>query len=229
MDAMTAQPFFDVVLGGIAALFPVVDPVGAVPVFLVLTAGVPKDLRHRYAVTIARNVVLLLVGALLIGGSLLDFFGVSLAVVRIAGGMVVFHAAWKAMNSDPKLNQVDNQDAAQRLDQHRDISFMPMTIPLLAGPGAIAVTVGLAAQTRTATSLPLVLHLLAAATAIALVGLSIFLALRSSSLLLKILGASGIQAMSRLLGLFVMAIGVQLILNGLADWLTDLNLIGWAP
>lgn len=226
---MTAQPFFDVVLGGIAALFPVVDPVGAVPVFLVLTAGVPKDLRHRYAVTIARNVVLLLVGALLIGGSLLDFFGVSLAVVRIAGGMVVFHAAWKAMNSDPKLNQVDNQDAAQRLDQHRDISFMPMTIPLLAGPGAIAVTVGLAAQTRTATSLPLVLHLLAAATAIALVGLSIFLALRSSSLLLKILGASGIQAMSRLLGLFVMAIGVQLILNGLADWLTDLNLIGWAP
>lgn len=223
---MTAQPFLDVVIGGIAALFPVVDPIGAVPVFLVLTAGVPQALRRRYAVTIARNVVLLLVGALLIGGSLLDFFGVSLAVVRIAGGMVVFHAAWKAMNSDPKLNQVDNQDAVQRLDQHRDISFMPMTIPLLAGPGAIAVTVGLAAQTRTATSLPLVLHLLAAATAIALVGLSIFLALRSSSLLLKVLGASGIQAMSRLLGLFVMAIGVQLILNGLADWLADLNLIG---
>ena len=222
---MTIQPFLDVVLGGIAALFPVVDPIGAVPMFLVLTAGVPKELRHRYAITIARNVVLLLVGALLIGGSLLDFFGVSLAVVRIAGGMVVFHAAWKAMNSDPKLNQVDNQDAAQRLDQHRDISFMPMTIPLLSGPGAIAVTVGLAAQTRTAASLPLGLHLLAVTVAIALVGLSIFLALRSSSLLLKLLGASGIQAMSRLLGLFVMAIGVQLILNGLADWLVGLNLV----
>lgn len=222
---MTVQPFLDGVLGGIAALFPVVDPIGSVPIFLGFTAGVPKALRRRYAFTIARNVVLLLVGALLIGGSLLDFFGVSLAVVRIAGGMVVFHAAWKAMNSDPKLNEVDNQDLAQRLDQHRDISFMPMTIPLLAGPGAIAVTVGLAAQTRTSASLPLGLHLLSAATAIALVGLSIFLALRASSLLLKVLGASGIQAMSRLLGLFVMAIGVQLILNGLADWLADLNLV----
>jgi multiple antibiotic resistance protein len=218
------QPFVDVILGGFAALFPVVDPVGGVPIFLMLTTGVPKSLRHRYAFTIARNVVVLLIGALLIGGSLLDFFGVSLAVVRIAGGMVVFHAAWKAMNSDPKLNEVDNQDVAQRLDQHRDISFMPMTIPLLAGPGAIAVTVGLAAQSRTVTALPSGFHLLAAAAAIVLVGLSIFLALRSSSLLLKVLGASGIQAMSRLLGLFVMAIGVQLILNGLADWLTSLNL-----
>jgi multiple antibiotic resistance protein len=203
----------------------VVDPIGGVPIFLVLTAGVPSSLRHRYAFTIARNVVLLLIGALLIGGSILDFFGVSLAVVRIAGGMVVFHAAWKAMNSDPKLNAVDNQDLAERLDQHKDIAFMPMTIPLLAGPGAIAVTVGLAAQTRAAANLSPLMNLLAAAVAITLVGLSIFLALRASSLLLKALGVSGIQAMSRLLGLFVMAIGVQLILNGLADWLTSLNLV----
>ncbi|MEB3290916.1 MAG: MarC family protein [Leptolyngbya sp.] len=222
---MMMQSFFDGVLGGVAALFPVVDPIGAVPIFLMLTTGVSKELRHRYAITIARNVVLLLVGALLVGGSLLDFFGVSLAVVRIAGGMIVFHAAWKAVNSDPKLSPVDNQDAAQRREQHRDIAFMPMTIPLLSGPGAIAVTVGLAAQTRT-TSMPLGLHLIAITLAITLVGLSIFLALRASSLLLRLLGVSGIQAMSRLLGLFVMAIGVQLILNGLADWLTDLNLSG---
>lgn len=217
------QPFLDGVLGGIAALFPVVDPIGGVPIFLVLTAGVPNALRHRYAWAITRNVVVLLIGALLVGGSILSFFGVSLAVVRIAGGIVVFHAAWKAMNSDPKLNEVDNQDVAQRLDQHKDITFMPMTIPLLAGPGAIAVTLGLAAQAGQ-PALPLPLNLLAVITAILLVGLSIFLALRSSSLLLKVLGASGIQAMSRLLGLFVMAIGVQLILNGLADWLTSLNL-----
>lgn len=216
------QSFFDGVLGGIAALFPVVDPIGSVPIFLVLTAGLPHALRHRYAWAIARNVVVLLTASLLVGGSVLSFFGVSLAVVRIAGGIVVFHAAWKAMNSDPKLNEVDNQEAAQRVDQHRDIAFMPMTIPLLAGPGAIAVTLGLAASpTR---SLPLTLHLLSVTTAIGLVGLCIFLALRSSSLLLKVLGASGIQAMSRLLGLFVMAIGVQLILNGLADWLGSLNL-----
>jgi multiple antibiotic resistance protein len=72
---------------------------------------------------------------------------------------------------------------------------------------------------------PTVINMLAIAVAIALIGVVIFLSLRSSTLLLKALGASGIQAMSRLLGLFVMAIGVQLILNGLADWLTSLNLL----
>jgi multiple antibiotic resistance protein len=217
--------FLDFVVAGFAGLFPVVDPIGAVPMFLVFTAGVPTSLRNRYAWRIARNVVVLLIGSLLVGGSILRFFGVSLAVVRIAGGIVVFHAAWKAMNSDPKLNAVDNQDIAQRLDEHRDISFMPMTIPLLGGPGAIAVTLGLAAQAGGDVSVTTAMNLLAIATAILLIGLIIYISLRSSTLLLKALGASGIQAMSRLLGLFVMAIGVQLILNGLADWLYGLNLV----
>jgi len=216
--------FFDFMVGSFAALFPVVDPIGSVPIFLVITTGIPASLRNRYALHIARNVVVLLIASVLVGGSVLRFFGVSLAVVRIAGGIVVFHAAWKAMNSDPKLNKVDNQDAALRLNEHKDIAFMPMTIPLLAGPGAIAVALGLAAQAGGDFSVPTAVNLLAIAASIALIGLVIFLSLRSSTLLLKVLGASGIQAMSRLLGLFVMAIGVQLILNGLADWLASLNL-----
>ena len=218
------QAFIDFTVASIAALFPVVDPIGSVPIFLVLTAGLPPAVRNRYALRIGRNVVLLLIGSLLVGGSVLRFFGVSLEVVRIAGGIVVFHAAWRAMNSDPKLNQVDNAEAAQRLDEHKDIAFMPMTIPLLAGPGSIAVTLGLAAQAGQDLSLPTATNLLAIATAIGIIGVIIFIALRSSALLLKVLGASGIQAMSRLLGLFVMAIGVQLILNGLADWLRSLGL-----
>ncbi|PSR17302.1 antibiotic resistance protein MarC [filamentous cyanobacterium CCP3] len=225
-DSSAVRIFFDFVVGGIAALFPVVDPIGSVPIFLVLTTGVPTSLRNRYALRIARNVVVLLVGTLLVGGSVLRFFGVSLAVVRIAGGIVVFHAAWRAMNSDPKLTDVDSQEAVQRVDEHKDIAFMPMTIPLLGGPGAIAVTLGLAAQAGGDFSVATALNLLAIAAAIGLIGLVIFLSLRSSTLLLKVLGASGIQAMSRLLGLFVMAIGVQLILNGLADWMASL---GWVP
>jgi multiple antibiotic resistance protein len=218
------QAFIDFTVASIAALFPVVDPIGSVPIFLVLTAGLPAATRNRYALRIGRNVVLLLIASLLVGGSVLRFFGVSLEVVRIAGGIVVFHAAWRAMNSDPKLNQVDNAEAAQRVDEHKDIAFMPMTIPLLAGPGSIAVTLGLAAQAGKDLSLPMAMNLLATATAIGIIGLIIFTALRSSTLLLKVLGASGIQAMSRLLGLFVMAIGVQLILNGLADWFRSLGL-----
>ncbi len=218
------QAFIDFTIASIAALFPVVDPIGSVPIFLVLTTGIPPAVRNRYALHIGRNVVLLLIISLLVGGSVLQFFGVSLEVVRIAGGIVVFHAAWRAMNSDPKLSQVDNADVAQRIDEHKDISFMPMTIPLLAGPGSIAVTLGLAAQAGRTVAIPTAMNLLATATAIGFIGLIIFVVLRSSTLLLKVLGASGIQAMSRLLGLFVMAIGVQLILNGLADWLSSLGL-----
>ncbi|MBE9076505.1 MarC family protein [Romeria aff. gracilis LEGE 07310] len=217
------KPFVDFVLASIAALFPVIDPIGSVPIFLVLTAGVPPALRRRYAWKIALNVILLLVLSLLIGGSVLRFFGVSLEVVRIAGGIVVFHAAWHTMNSEPKLSNLENEAAVHRAGEHKDITFMPMTLPLLAGPGSIAVTLGLAAQAGRGFSVATVRNLGAVALAIGLIGLVIFLALRSSTLLLKWLGAGGIQALSRLLGLFVMAIGVQLILNGLADWVISLN------
>ncbi|MGD1858175.1 MAG: MarC family protein [Leptolyngbyaceae cyanobacterium] len=223
---MPIQSFADFVLGSLAALFPVIDPIGSVPIFLVLTAGVPQSLRRSYAKRIALNVILLLVSFLIVGGSILQFFGVSLEVVRIAGGIVVFHAAWNTMNADAKkLTELENQEATQRVDRHEDISFMPMTIPLLAGPGAIAVALGLAAEAnRGATSVETLWNLTAIATAIASIGLIIYVALRSSSLLLKWLGPSGIHALSRLLGLFVMAIGVQLILNGIGDWIQSLSL-----
>ncbi|MGB3786741.1 MAG: MarC family protein [Phormidesmis sp.] len=222
---MPIKDFTDFILGSIAALFPVIDPIGSVPIFLVLTAGVPESLRRIYARRIALNVIFLLVGFLLVGGTLLRFFGVSLEVVRIAGGIVVFHAAWNTMNAESKVSELENQDAADKAEHHKDISFMPMTIPLLSGPGAIAVALGLAAEASRGTQgVETAWNLLAIATAICLIGLIIYVALRSSSLLLKVLGAGGIQALSRLLGLFVMAIGVQLILNGLGDWIGSLNL-----
>ncbi len=222
---MPIPDFVDFVLGSIAALFPVIDPIGGVPIFLVLTAGIPDSLRHSYAQQIALNVILLLVGFLLVGGGILSFFGISLEVVRIAGGIVVFHAAWHTMNADSKMSELENEDATHRAVEHEDISFMPMTIPLLAGPGAIAVALGLAAEaSRGADAVRTMWNLLAAGVAIGLIGLVIYVSLRFSSLLLKWLGAGGIQALSRLLGLFVMAIGVQLILSGLGDWIESLSL-----
>ncbi len=222
---MPIKDFTDFILGSLAALFPVMDPIGSVPIFLVLTAGVPESLRRSYAKRIAINVILMLIGFLLVGGGILRFFGISLEVVRIAGGIVVFHAAWNTMNAESKMSELDNEDAADRAGHHKDISFMPMTIPLLAGPGSIAVTLGLAAEASRGTQVAQTAgNLAAVAVAIALIGAIIYIALRSSTLLLKLLGASGINALSRILGLFVMAIGVQLILNGFGDWIESLSL-----
>lgn len=184
----------------------------------------PKVDAKAFASKTAQYTVLVLSLFLLIGGGILRFFGISLEVVRIAGGIVVFHTAWQMMSARPRLTARENQAAAEKSAQHEDISFMPMSVPLLAGPSALAVTLGLSAQAGRALSVPTVLNFLAVLLAIFLLGLLIYLCLRASWFLIW-LGETGIKASSRILGFFIMAVGVQLILNGIGDWLRHLQII----
>lgn len=211
-------------LGSFVALLPIVDPIGNVPTFLVLTAGDSTRRRRQLARKIARYTVLVLAVFLLIGGGILHFFGISLEVVRIAGGIVVFHSAWHMMSARPKLTKRENQEAAYKTDHKEDICFIPMTVPLLAGPSAIAVTLGLSAQAGRTFSVQTVLNFLAVLLAIFLLGGVVYLCLRTSTWLLHWLGETGIKSASRIFGFFILAVGVQLILNGLSDWLVHLRL-----
>lgn len=215
--------FIEFTIGSFAALFPVTDPLGAVPIFLVLASGASPRLRQEFALKTAIYVVIVLVFFLFIGGSILNFFGISIAVVKIAGGIVVFEAGWQALNNKPKLTTKDEQAATTKIGHHEDISFIPMTLPMLAGPGSIAVTLGLAAQAGKGLLLATGLNLLAATLAIVIIGILVYFCLRLSSWFLEVFGETGITAISRLLGLFILAIGVQLILNGFADWIINLN------
>lgn len=217
------QNFFEFLLGSLVALFPIVDPIGSIPIFLALTTGASKPLRRQLALRIALYVVMVLATFLLVGGGILRFFGISLAVVRIAGGIVLFNTAWASMQAQPKLSTQDSRDARQKGNHLQEIAFMPMTIPLLAGPGAIAVTLGISAQAGDGFSIMTIVNLLAALLAIFIIGVVVYLCLRSANLLSDLLGASGIRAISRVLGLLILAIGVQLILNGVEDWLNDLE------
>ena len=146
-----------------------------------------------------------------------------MAGVKIAGGIVIFAAGWQALNEKPKLSEVEEKDAEEKVEHHQDIAFIPMTVPLLAGPGAIAVTLGLAAEAGQDFSLETGLNLLAIILAITIIGVLVYLCLRLSSWFLDVLGSTGITAFSRLLGLFILAFGVQLILNGFADWILSLK------
>jgi multiple antibiotic resistance protein len=215
---LNLQQFSTFFLGSFVALLPIVDPVGNIPIFLVLTSANSLKERHRYAKKIAQYTVLFLVLFLLLGGGILRFFGISLEVVRIAGGIVVFHTAWQMMNAQPKLTAPENKAAIEKSEHRQDISFMPMTIPLLAGPAAIAATLGLSAQAGRTFSIPTVINFLAVLLAISILGVVIYLCFRASSWLLLWLGETGIRASSRILGFFIMAVGVQLILNGFSDW-----------
>ncbi len=216
------EQFSDFLLGSLAALIPVADPIGLVPIFLSLTVGVPLKLRKRFAQRTAIYAIAVLIFFLLIGGSILRYFGISLEVIKIAGGIVVFQAGWQTLNSKPKLKPTNPQEATTE-KHYEDISFIPMTIPMSAGPGSIAVTLGLSAEVGRSFDRQTGINLLAVCLAVVILGGLIYLSLRFSNLLLIALGETGIKALSSLLGLFILAVGVQLILNGLGDWIVNIQ------
>ncbi len=190
--------------GTLVALFPIANPMGAVVIFYSLTA----DDSHRYRLKLARktalNVILVLVTFFLIGKLILDLFGLSLGVLRIAGGLIVGHTAWEMVAAKRKLTTEEQQAA---VDQE-DISFTPMAIPIISGPGAIGVAIGQATLVREW------IDYLGCLLGIGLLGGIVYLFLRLGEPMIEKLGETGMGAMNRILGFLILAISIQLISNG---------------
>ena len=191
-------------IGTLAALFPIANPIGAVPIFYSLTAADTRSERRKKAQRTAINVVLILAVFLLGGRTILEFFGISLNVLRIAGGLLVANAAWEMVTSRQRLTDSEQQAGIEK----EDISFTPMAIPLIAGPGSIGVTIGLA------TRLTHWSDYLGCLMGIGLFGGLLYLCLVLGESLLSILGRNGLGALNRVLGFFILAIAVQLIADG---------------
>src|SRR5215469_1248146 len=143
MSALT--PFANTFLLIYAGLFPIVNPIGSAPIFLSLTRPWTTAERNTLALRVAMNSFLLLLGSLFVGSHVLDFFGITLPVVRVAGGMVVTAFGWKL------LHQQDSPDILKKPDgagttQRPDAAFYPLTMPLTVGPGSIAVAITLGSQ-----------------------------------------------------------------------------------
>src|SRR6185437_9202326 len=117
-----------------AGLFPVVNPLGAAPIFLSLTSGAAEDRRNRIAFNVAFNSFLLLLGSMLFGSYVLEFFGITIPVVRVAGGLLVAGMGWTLLNG----HGAAKAEASSQLDPSRSASdgFYPLTLPLTVGPGA---------------------------------------------------------------------------------------------
>jgi multiple antibiotic resistance protein len=191
-------------IGTLAALFPIANPIGAVPIFYSLTATDTRSERRKQAQKTTINVVLILAVFLLGGRTILEFFGISLNVLRIAGGLLVANAAWEMVTSRQRLTDSEQQAGAEK----EDISFTPMAIPLIAGPGSIGVTIGLA------TKLTHWSDYLGCLIGILLFGGLLYICLVLGESLLSILGRNGLGALNRVLGFFILAIAVQLIADG---------------
>ena len=191
-------------IGTLAALFPIADPIGAVPIFYSLTAADTRSERRKKARRTAINVVLILALFLVGGRTILEFFGISQNVLRIAGGLLVANTAWEMVTSRQRLTDSEQQVGTEK----EDISFTPMAIPLIAGPGSIGITIGLA------TKLTHWSDYLGCLMGIGLFGGLLYICLVLGESLLSMLGRNGLGALNRVLGFFILAIGVQLIADG---------------
>ncbi|HWB51534.1 MAG TPA: MarC family protein [Stellaceae bacterium] len=195
-----------------AGLFPIVNPVGSAPLFLALTAAHSTEIRGHLARRVAINGFLLLLGSLFIGSHVLVFFGITLPVVRVAGGLAVASFGWRLLRDG-----VEPAQQAQDVDQAGPIdAFYPLTMPLTVGPGSISVAIALGAQRPPGAAGAAHLALIggAAIAGLAAIAATIFICYRFADRMVVVLGRSGINVMIRLSAFILLCIGIQILWSG---------------
>ncbi|HCC48204.1 MAG TPA: antibiotic resistance protein MarC [Elusimicrobia bacterium] len=206
-----AHDFFNFAALAFLALFPILNPPAMAPIFLDMTGTLADDERHRLAWLIGKNTFMLLFSVLVAGGWLLKIFGISVPVIRIAGGLLLFNTAWQMLNNEPKFSQAEHEELKGRMTSR---AFFPLTMPVTAGPGSIAVTLTLV-PAGSLLSAGTWVKFAGDAAGIALAALSVFFFYRYSENLLRRMGRAGAQTISKISAFILLAIGVQIIWEGI--------------
>jgi len=199
----------DLFLITFAALFSVINPLGTVPIFLGLTHGDPREAKNRTAFWASANVFIILVVSFFIGQIILNFFGISIDVLRIAGGIVICSSGFGLLSGTFSKKRGVNKKVTNDAQQRNDIALTPLAIPMMAGPGSMSLLIAMYQD------YPEIADKFLIVAAIAAVAVSVFLILRSANYISRLLGASGIVAISRIIGFLVLAIGIQYIVNSI--------------
>jgi MarC family membrane protein len=190
------------------ALLPIVNPLGGIPVFFTLTSDFAPEERRSTALKTALYVIAILVVFMFFGRFVLNFFGISLPVLKIAGGLIVANTAWAMVTGSNRMTVEEHSEALTK----PDISLTPMAMPMLSGPGSIGVVMGLAAEADSLLSyLGMVIGIIA-------LGLTVYLCLRLGGPFVKRLGPGTIGAINRVFGFLILAIAVQLVWDGVAQF-----------
>jgi multiple antibiotic resistance protein len=215
--------FGEIALLAIAALFPIVDPLGGAPIYLAKTADLSSEERAALAKPVALYSFLLLAASTLIGTHVLDFFGVSIPVVQVAGGLVVCSIGWSLLNApgSPLGKAGDAAGSALTREDPRERAFYPLTMPLTVGPGSISVAITLGANTPQNVR-RLLFTVFAHLAGILVVAASVYLCYRYADRIMKRLGRTGTVVLVRLSAFILLCIGVQICWNGLHSLLSPL-------
>jgi multiple antibiotic resistance protein len=197
-----------------AGLFPIVNPFEAAPFFLGLTAGLSSAERTLLARKAATNGFVLLLGSMVLGPWLLQFFGIELPVVRIAGGLVVTALGWKLLSQE---SWSDHGSTGMQPGGERTVgSFYPLTMPLTVGPGSmsVAITIGSRKPESDIRLTELALHAIGALAGVIAIAITIYIAYRFAESFARLLGATGLEVMVRLSAFILMCIGIEIVWTG---------------
>jgi multiple antibiotic resistance protein len=198
-----------------AGLFPIVNPVGNAPIFFALTANQSEQARQALAARVAVNGFFLLLASLFVGSYVLEFFGITVPVLRIAGGLVVAAFGWSVLRTEtePTPHPADRKSAVD--------AFFPLTLPLTVGPGSMSVAIALGAQRPLgADTVTEVVFAVSGGTAgLAAVSLTIFLSYAFAGKLVSLMRESGINVLTRLSAFILLCIGIQIVWAGVSGLL----------
>jgi len=203
------RPVFDIWIIPIISILFIVDPLAVIPTFLTMTASDSPEKRGQIALKAAIGCTLILALFASAGGLIFKIFGITLPAFRIAGGVILGLSALEMVRAERRTRE--NREEVAEGSEKEDAAITPLAIPMLAGPGAIStVLVLMNRHSGWSQSIPIY-------TAIMAAGIATFVILRASEPFHRILGKTGINVLSRLMGLVLATVAVQFILDGLRE------------
>lgn len=194
------------------ALFSIMNPLGTVPVFISLTQEHTKKERSGIAFWTSFNVLLILLISFFAGKYILLFFGISINSIKIAGGLIIASSGFALLTGKFSEHKgMKKKKVKKDIETRSEISLTPLAIPMIAGPGTISLVISYNQEFRELNNILIIICAILFAT------ISIYLMLKSSHYIVKSLGASGINALSRIIGFIVIAIGVEFIISAVLN------------
>jgi multiple antibiotic resistance protein len=192
------------------SIFSIVDPFTAVPVFLALVGAQPQRAQARAALRASATCFVVLSVFGVAGSFIFHFFGITLPAFKIAGGVILFGVGFEMMRAKRSDTRATNEEAIEA-ETKEDVGLIPLGLPLLSGPGAIATVMVLVGKAK---DFPQKMVLLATITLVSFIAL---LTLRSASMVSRVLGKTGINIIGRVMGLMLAAVAMQFVLDGLHE------------
>jgi len=206
---------------GLVVILPLANPLTTVALFLGLAGDMNYQQRNRQARQASIYVFAIMVVAWYAGSAVLHTFGISIPGLRMAGGLIVAFIGFRMLfPAKPAGHSVEAKQKLDELDEAKEpvnIAFVPLAMPSTAGPGTIAMIISSASTVRSGVDFPAWVISVPPVLTFLLVSLILWISLRSSGAIMKLVGKSGIEAISRLMGFLLVCMGVQFIINGVLE------------